>query len=40
MSSLAVNGSSYGRDPGTSPSRGLRAHDEQELTLSLSKEAP
>jgi len=40
MGSLAVNDSSYGRDPGTSLSRGLRAHDGQELALSLSKEAP
>ncbi len=39
MGSLTVNGLSYGRDPGTSLSRGLRAHDEQELTLSLFKEA-
>jgi len=39
MSSLAVNGSLYDRDPGTSLSRELKEHNEQELTLSLSKEA-
>ncbi len=40
MGSLTVNGLSYDRDPDTSLSRGLRAHDEQELALLLFKEAP
>ena len=39
MGFLTVNGLSYDRDPDTSSSRELRAHDEQELTLSLFKEA-
>ena len=39
MSFLAVNGSSYDRDSDTSLSRELKAHDEQELTLLLFKEA-
>ncbi len=38
MSFLAVNGLLYDRDPDTSLSRELRAHDEQELILLLSKE--
>jgi len=38
MSSLAVNGSSYDRDFDTSSSKELKAHDEQELILSLFKE--
>jgi len=39
MSSFAVNDSSYNRDFDTSLSRELKAHDEQELILSLFKEA-
>jgi len=39
MSSLAVNDLSYDRDSDTSLSRELKAHDEQELTLLLFKEA-
>jgi len=39
MSSLTVNGLLYDRDSDTSSSRELKAHDEQELTLSLFKEA-
>jgi len=39
MSFLAVNGLLYDRDPDTSSSRELKAHDEQELTLLLFKEA-
>jgi len=39
MGSLAVNDLSYDRDSDTNSSRELKAHDEQELTLSLSKEA-
>jgi len=39
MGFLTVNGLSYDRDPDTSLSKELKAHNEQELTLSLSKEA-
>jgi len=39
MSSLAVNDLSYDRDSDTSLSKELKAHNEQELTLSLFKEA-
>jgi len=39
MSSLAVNDLLYDRDSDTSLSRELKAHDEQELILSLFKEA-
>jgi len=39
MSSLTVNDLSYDRDPDTSSSRELRAHDKQELILLLFKEA-
>jgi len=39
MSSLAVNDLSYDRDFNTSSSKELKEHNEQELTLSLFKEA-
>jgi len=39
MSSLTVNDLLYDRDPDTSLSRELKAHNEQELTLLLFKEA-
>jgi len=40
MSFLAVNDLSYDRDLDTSLSKELKAHNEQELILSLFKEAP